>query len=130
MKKQITLAFACCCLLAFVPACEKNTPNNSNTYLDQADCTGVDIAGNSYDNEIKAILDSQCATAGCHDALTKSEGIDLSTYAKAKTAFQNQACLCTIHHGPECRPMPQDGAKLSDAVIKKIDCWAKNGYVE
>jgi hypothetical protein len=132
MKKQISFAFLFACMLVIVPACEKtNTGSDINTmFLDQADCTGVDIASNSYSIAIKAILDTECASSGCHDAATKSDGIDLSTYGKAKTAFQNTNCLCAIHHGSGCKPMPNSGAKLSDAILKKIDCWAKNGYVE
>lgn len=110
-------------------ACEKGTTNNNN-YLDQADCTGVDIATNSYSNTIKDILDNNCASSGCHDAVTKESGIDLSTYGKAKTAFETTDCLCTIHHGSGCEPMPKGSAQLSAGVIKLIDCWAKNGYVE
>ncbi len=104
--------------------------NSTGSYADQADCTGIDAATNTYTKSVKAILDAQCATAGCHDAFSRTENIDLSTYATAKSAFQNVDCLCSLHHGSGCKPMPDGGAKLSDAVIQKIDCWVKNGYAE
>jgi hypothetical protein len=129
MKKMLSLATLLAIVLAVTPACEKNGTSSTN-YLDQADCTGVDIAQNSYELAIKDILDTRCATSGCHDAGSQSDGIDLSTYAKAKSAFQNKDCLCAIHHGSDCKPMPQGSSKLSDATIQKIDCWAKNGYLE
>lgn len=112
-------------LIGLLGNCAKD---NSTDYLEQADCTGIDASANTYTNSIKAILDAQCATSGCHDALTQSENINLTTFASSKSAFQNTNCLCSIHHGSGCKPMPDGSAQLSDAVIQKIDCWAKNGY--
>lgn len=109
-------------------SCEKNTPEVD--YLSQADCSGVDFATNTYTNNIKDIMDTYCALSGCHNASSREAGVDLSTYAKTKNAFETTSCLCSIHHGGGCSPMPKGGAKLSDATIKLIDCWAKNGYQE
>ncbi|MCB0528095.1 MAG: hypothetical protein KDC61_18380 [Saprospiraceae bacterium] len=113
-------------LILLLGNCAKESA--SSNYAEQADCTGIDAQANSYTNSIKAILDAQCATSGCHDAFSQSESIDLSNYASAKSAFENRACLCSIHHGAGCTPMPEGRAKLSDATIQKIDCWVKNGY--
>lgn len=110
-----------------VIGCKKDSGTD---YLNQADCTGINTDNNTYTKSIKAILDSRCATAGCHDAGKKEQGIDLSTYATSKSAFENKECLCSIHHGSGCNPMPQGGSKLDDATIKLIDCWGKNGYKE
>ena len=115
-------------LLAFVYAC--NNTDTAQNYLDKADCTGVDADANSYTLVIKDILDNNCASSGCHNASSRESGVDLSTYAKAKAAFQNTECLCSIHHGSECKAMPQGSGKLDDATIQLIDCWAKNGYKE
>ncbi|MBL7828129.1 MAG: hypothetical protein JNJ57_15975 [Saprospiraceae bacterium] len=112
-----------------ISACEKTTPNNNN-YLDQADCTGIDANTNTYTNTIKAIMDSNCALSGCHGFGSAEANVDLSTYGKTKTAFENTECLCSIHHGDGCTPMPDGGAKLSNLAIQRIDCWAKNGYKE
>lgn len=125
-KLFVTTCFA---LLMVFGACEKNSSGNNN-YLDNADCTGIDAITNTYTNTIKPILDINCAGSGCHDAATRSAGVDLSTYAKAKASFETTECLCSIHHGNGCEPMPQGGGKLSDAAIKLITCWAKNGYLE
>lgn len=70
-------------------------------------------------------MDTYCALSGCHNASSREAGVDLSTYAKTKNAFETTSCLCTIHHGSGCSPMPKGGSKLSDATIKLIDCWAK-----
>jgi len=128
MQKISLLSLVIALLVVSAPACEKGSTGNS--YLDQADCTGINTSENTYTKSIKAILDTECASSGCHDAITHEKDIDLSTYGKAKTAFQNEACLCSIHHGVECTSMPDGGGKLRNAIIKKIDCWAKNGYAE
>lgn len=109
-------------------ACNKDS--SSSDYLDQADCSGIDASTNTYSLSIKTILNNNCATSGCHNAATTAEGIDLSSYSAAKDAFERTECLCSIHHGSGCKPMPDGGGKLSDALIQKIDCWAKNGYAQ
>ncbi len=111
-----------------VSSCEKDS--SGVDYTANADCSAIVAADNTYTNSIKAIMDNNCATAGCHNATTAAEGVDLSTYAKTKNAFQKKDALCTIHHGSGCKPMPDGGAKLSDSVINTIDCWVKNGYLE
>jgi hypothetical protein len=126
MKKTIVFASLSFCLLYIVTSCKNDTP--SEDYLSAAVCTSVVDSANTYTTAIKAILDTQCATSGCHNAASAKEGVNLSDYANAKTAFQSKDALCTIHHGSGCTPMPQGGSKLSDALIQKIDCWGKNGY--
>ncbi len=111
----------------FFGNCSKD--NSSGSYVDQADCTGIDAATNTYTKSIKAILDAHCANSGCHDAFSRSRNIDLSTYASSKSVFENTDAFCSIHWNG-CNPMPQGSAKLSDAILQKIDCWAKNGYAQ
>lgn len=106
--------------------CSKDSSNSD--YINNADCTGVDADNNTYTKSIKSILDANCATSGCHNAATQENNLDLSSYAAAKSGFESQECLCSIHHGSGCNPMPKGGSKLSDAEIQQIDCWAKNGY--
>lgn len=105
-------------------ACGDDTPN----WLDQANCTGIDAVANTYNLNVKAVLDATCALSGCHDAGTASKGINLSTYAGAKAAFEDGDALCAINHGDGCAPMPNGGIKLPDATINLLACWAKNGY--
>lgn len=114
-------------LFVFV-SCGKDS--NKPDYAADADCGSIVTADNTYTNSIKAILDASCATAGCHNQFSASEGIDFSDYAKSKTAFQNKEVLCSIHHGSGCTPMPENADQLSASVINKIDCWVKNGYLE
>lgn len=130
MKKTLVFGALGLALFALATlACNKDNTSSSN-YLDQADCTGIDVSTNTYTFSIKTILNNNCATSSCHSASRAEAGINLSSYSAAKSAFENTNCLCSIHQGSTCRPMPEGAAKLSDAVIQKIDCWAKNGYQE
>ncbi len=118
--------------LAFtVISCDKDDEGGGGTdYADQADCTNFPASLNTYTAVVGPILDTYCAGSGCHDAITASEGIDLSDYAKSKNAFENKNVLCSVHHGADCVAMPQAADKLDDVTINILDCWAKNDYPE
>lgn len=116
MKKLLILSLAC---LLVGLACSKEDDPSSDF-----DCTGVTP---TYTTNIKAILDANCATSGCHDAVTKEDGKDFSTYASAKTLSQESAFLGAIQHKSGFEPMPQGSDKLSDATIKLLGCWVQNG---
>jgi len=88
---------------------------------------GYDCTGNipTYNNDIKAIYDANCATSGCHNSQYHSSGIDLSTYSGASVA-NNDAILGSVEHDAGYSAMPQNGTKLTDIQIKKIYCWMRN----
>ncbi len=92
-------------------------------------CAGADSL-NTYNLRIKGILDGNCATVGCHDAIYASSAVDLSTYATSKTAFETKSALCTIKQEGSCLAMPQGQPKLADSLITYIQCWTENGYQE
>ncbi len=93
-------------------------------------CDGIVAADNKYSNTIKPILNASCAYAGCHDAITKAENLDLSSYVASKSAFQNSKMICSINHASGCTPMPKNAGKLSADIIKKLECWANSSYPE
>jgi hypothetical protein len=129
MKIYHTLSLVFTLIVALSWAgCGKDDKNPD--YIAEANCTAVDANTNTYALAIKSIMDNSCALGGCHDAGTKSQGVDLSTYAGTKTAFQTQDLLCSVNHGSDCEPMPKGGTKLSAAVLDRLACWAKNGYAQ
>jgi hypothetical protein len=113
-----------------VTACKSDDPEDpaNPDYLAEADCTGLDVNANTYAAAIEPILSLNCALGGCHNTASANAGVILDTYAGAKKAFNEQPGLCAIHHGEGCLHMPDGGGKLPDEDIRKIDCWAKNGY--
>ncbi|MCC7030054.1 MAG: hypothetical protein IT257_07095 [Chitinophagaceae bacterium] len=105
-------------LAIFIFACKKTeTPTT-------VDCSGT---APTYTANAKAILDLHCATAGCHDAGSKKDGKDLSTYAAAKTVASANSFLGSIQQLSGYTKMPEGASKLSDADIKTLSCWVQNG---
>jgi hypothetical protein len=88
------------------------------------DCSGLTP---TYTADIKTVMDNTCALSGCHDAVTKSEGYDLSNYAGVKSAAGNEAFLGSMEHKSSFSAMPQSGSKLSESTLQKIYCWIENG---
>lgn len=87
-----------------------------------------------YFNEILPIIVSNCAGAGCHDAATRADGVDLTTYAKIISTGRvvagnpgNSKMYNEIAKGdmPPTGKMPQD---LIDKINKWIAQGAKNNY--
>jgi hypothetical protein len=92
------------------------------------DCTSLEPSLNTYNRNIKSIMDASCATSGCHTQNARAGGITLNTYASVKTNFVNGRGLCSVKQ--TCNPMPQDGSKLSDDAIQKLECWVSAGAPE
>ncbi|MBK9151306.1 MAG: hypothetical protein IPM26_10040 [Saprospiraceae bacterium] len=107
-------------ILFILTSCSKN---ESST----VDCSGVNP---TYTADIAAIMNSSCALSGCHSAIFPASGVNLSNYSNTKAASQNSKFLKSIKHESGAKPMPQGSAKLSDASIRLIECWIKNGAPE
>lgn len=79
-----------------------------------------------YQTEIKALIDQNCATSGCHDAATQTQGYDLSTYQNVSA---NAQIILESMHGVTVQLMPLGNA-LPAASIQRFDCWIKQGKLE
>ena len=91
------------------------------------DCTGVTPG---YAADIAPVL-ATCASDGCHGNNGTQAGVNLKTYESVKTASSNSKFLKAIKHESGAESMPPAGfEKLSDANIKLIECWIKNGKPE
>ncbi len=91
------------------------------------ECSGVTP---TYTNDIAPILNASCALSGCHTSAFPSDGIDLSSYQKAKSASLNGKVLASMKHSSGAKAMPLGGAKLPDANIRKVECWIAGGAPE
>lgn len=118
MKKSVVVIFVL--LVFFFSACKKAS---NITY----DCSAINP---TYTNDVKAIVDANCATAGCHNAATKASGIDLSTYSLVKSQSGQRRFLGSIEHASGYKSMPEGASKLSDVTIQTIACWIEQGAVE
>jgi len=74
---------------------------------------------------VKPLMDSKCATVGCHVG-TSATGYDLSNYTGVAGVANSGKLLAAINHtGPN--PMPLGAAKLDDCTIAKITKWVNDG---
>lgn len=108
-------------VILFFQACTKDSIAVSS-YTATANCIGATPV---YSTEIKPILDSQCATSGCHNSTARAAGIRLDDYTNARNEFVNGKALCTVYH--DCTPMPQGASKLKSSDILLLTCWVKDG---
>lgn len=95
-----------------------------------AACTQTDTL-NTYTKSVKAILDNQCASGGCHDATTASSGVRLDNYSHSvSSAKTNTKFFCVIDFS--CTPhMPQGySSPIDTSEINAIKRWRDNCYPE
>lgn len=122
MKKMI-IGSLLLCLLAMASSCEREEAEDIKTY----DCSGVTP---TYTADIKAILDNNCAFSGCHNSTSKANGIDLSTYAVAKSESEKKRFRGAIQRIPGYDPMPKGSGALDEALVEALSCWVQNGQPE
>ena len=79
----------------------------------------------TYINDVKRIIDNNCATSGCHSSSSKSAGIALSTFQEVKDGFIYSGSWNQI----ETNQMPKS-YNLSAAEKEWVKNWIDNGYLE
>lgn len=131
MLKQIFSIGALAVSVVILTSCEHQPPVKITG-------TPVDTTGNGggttgpkcspdtvYFNEILPLIVSNCAGAGCHDATTRADGIQLTSYTLIKsrvTSGLNSKFFREINSGS----MPPSG-RLPQDVIDKISKWISQG---
>lgn len=78
-----------------------------------------------YFNTIEPIMNQSCATSGCHDATTKADGIELTSFDKVKDAFVDEDAWDEI----TSNRMPV-GSTLSQADKDAIEAWIESDYTD
>lgn len=81
----------------------------------------------TYNLNVKSIMDTSCATSGCHNAATNSANLTLETFAQVKDAFVNRNALGRMES--TTASMPPSG-NLPNTSIQKIKDWRAQGYLE
>jgi hypothetical protein len=79
----------------------------------------------SYAQDIQPFLDINCSTSGCHNSTTNAAGYVFEDFEDA--SLHADIILNVIRHDAGFSPMPQGGAKLSDAIIQQMECWVDQG---
>ena len=86
-------------------------------------CDSLDY---TYNNDVKAIIDANCATGYCHGG-AGAGGVYMADYTETKTVASGGKFLKALKHEVGASPMPKNQPKLSDADIQIIECWVQNG---
>ena len=79
----------------------------------------------SYQNEIKGIVDANCATSGCHLGPNAVNNLDLSKYENLKSIAGTGQLISRIT-GSGGAIMPPTG-KMPQCEISKISAWVQDG---
>ncbi len=108
--------------------------NFSSCYYDKEEYLYNQNAGctdtvSTYNGQIKAIINQNCAFSGCHSGSSPSSGIGLETYALTKTAAQN-GFMCTINWEAGCSKMPKNANQLGACDREVLQRWINRGYPE
>jgi hypothetical protein len=84
-----------------------------------------DTATVTYAASIKPIIDSKCATGGCHDAATMGGGYNMTAYDGVKNSSARLIGAINWESGHSA--MPKGMNKLDDCSIAKITKWVNEG---
>ena len=139
MLKQILSISAIAAGLFVFSSCEHQPP--IRIAVTPVDTTGNGGGGSGkcnpdtvYFNEILPIIVSNCGGAGCHDAATKADGVQLTDYSTIMSTGKVEPFKpgeSKIYKEMNKGTMPPTG-RLSQDVIDKINKWiaqgAKNNY--
>lgn len=79
----------------------------------------------SYFTKIGPLIQQNCATSGCHDAVNSSAGYNLTTHTSISA--NAEIILKTMKHDPQVASMPFGSDKLADSIIQQFECWMNQG---
>lgn len=137
MRIILKSVVAALCLVVAVVSCVHEVPN-AVTVLDTAVYTpgssGRSCSADTvyFANEIQPLVNSSCAMSGCHDAITRAEGVVLTSYSNimsivvAGNPGASKLYTEIIKTGNERMPPPPALALAADQVAK-IQKWIAQG---
>ncbi len=117
------LIFAClsCKHEPVEPEAESIVPTNENI-MDT--CISSNI---SFTSNVFPIINTRCATPGCHSGSSPASGIGLEDYTQVKAMVDYERLIGTIDHQPGFSPMPKAQAKLDSCYISMVKTWVLEG---
>jgi hypothetical protein len=115
-------------------ACKKKeTIAESEPIVIPAACE--DTTRYTYEANVQSILIAHCSDAGCHNATTAKEGLNVHNYTSVKNSINKTSSnfLRRIKRESGVNPMPPTGSNkstLSATQVGLIACWIQNGLIE
>lgn len=118
MKKLMIAGIAGLLAFAYVSSCTKE---NVVDYAGLQNCEDTI----SFSQQIEPMIQTNCATSGCHDATTAESGYNFTSH----DAISSNASiiLSAIRHDAGTAPMPDNADKLADSIIQQFSCWVYQG---
>ena len=119
------------CALFFACTHEATSPNTVNNPPTYSAACSADTA--YFVNEVLPIITSNCSMSGCHDAATRADGVQLTSYStiiryvKAGNATGSELYKVIIDTDPGDRMPPPPRSPLTAAQIAKIQKWINQG---
>lgn len=83
----------------------------------------------TYSNDIASIINTSCATAGCHESGATTT-FPISNYEEVSFSVTFGRIEGSINHEEGFLPMPYGADKLDDCSIDKITQWIADGAPE
>jgi len=81
----------------------------------------------TYSNHVAVVLKTNCGTGNsCHSSRNTS-GYDLSTYESVKALTVSGKLMSSITWTGSATRMPENGPKMSECNISKIQKWVERG---
>ncbi|MFM8591889.1 MAG: c-type cytochrome domain-containing protein [Sphingomonadales bacterium] len=129
-RNYVALALVIAALLV---ACTHETtgPNSpANTPSFSTTCSSDSVY---FVSEILPIINSNCAMSGCHDAATRADGVQLTSYStimkyvRAGNAARSELYEVIIETDPGDRMPPPPRSPLTATQIAKIQKWINQG---
>lgn len=140
--KQLLLKFSWFALfLIFLTYCDSDLPVVINPELDTTQTsdtsngeTGSTDTSICFERDILPIFRSSCAISGCHDNITRKEGLDLTRYEtiirkgiKPYNPSESKIYKVLIEDDEDDRMPPPPYPRLSQDKITKIYRWIAEG---
>lgn len=82
----------------------------------------------SFSQQIQPMINSSCATSGCHDAGTASAGYNLTSHQLISDAAQDMLNAMRGQNG--FTPMPFGMDPLPDSTIQQFEAWILQGKLD
>lgn len=89
--------------------------------------TSCNLDNVTFSGTVKPILQASCYT--CHsnaNSLNSGGGIKLENHADVQTMAKSGKLMGAVNHASGFLPMPQNGNKLPDCEISKLQRWVDN----
>lgn len=121
MKTQHRILLVLVLMIAFaISGCYYD--NEEDLYLGNSPCDTTNV---TYSASVAPIFASYCST--CHSGSAPKGDIKTDSYT---SVVANIARIQgAVNHRPGFLEMPQNGGRLSECDLTKIDIWIKNGML-